>query len=225
MKKNILLLILILILTGCTSEYNINFDNDEIKENIVVTIPDSSIPIYTEEEREANIAPDDPVTPFIENDQYPFLNNEEIKYKKNVDKKGDITTVTLDYTYTHDSFQKARTFKSCFEEPYYEENKDSYTLNFSGNFYCLYGDELKINLKTNNEVLENNADEVKGNVYTWIVNRDNYQKLNINIEISKKARVFKPVAMIILGIIGTILIVGGIVAYIKIKNRESVNEI
>lgn len=223
MKKIIFLLVfLTMFLTGCSSEYNIEFSNGKIKENIVVNILDSDIP-----KAPANqlYDVDDRVTPFIKNNQYPIFGNTDIIYDKNVKKEGNNTRVTLDYTYTHDEYRNSTVYKSCFENAYLINNKKNYELNFSGSFYCLYGNELVINIKTNNEVISNNADKVNGNIYTWIINKDNVTNADIQMTISKHSRYYNIIVYCIVGVILICLSIVGYIVYKKIRNNDSVNDI
>lgn len=221
-KLKIAFIIICLCLTGCSTEYNLEFSNDEIKEHIVTNILDTDIPKQPTD----NIAThDDPITPFIDNDQYPFVQDNSITYDKKVEKKNNATIVTLDYKYSHEDFKKSRAFNSCFEEKEFKETKKGYNLNFAGHFYCLYGDSVTINIKTNNEVISHNADKVSGNTYTWIINKEKAQDANISINISKTSMFVKPIIYIIVGVIFLVLSIGAYIAYNKIKNRDSINEI
>ena len=221
MKKNIFILIgFIFLITGCSSEYNLEFSNDIIKEHTIVTIKDSEIP-----SKSSTGELDDRITPFIENDQYPFYGKYDKVYKKKVTKKGDTTTVVLDYTFSHDDFKNSTVYKGCFKSSDLTETNDGYSLHMHGSFYCLYGDELTINIKTNNIVLEHNADKVSGNVYTWIINKDNMTDTNIKMEISKKNRYTKYIGYTIVIILVIGLCVGGYFVYKRFKDRDSINEI
>lgn len=223
MKKiRIAFISICLLLTGCSTEYNLEFSNNEIKEHIVANIVDTDIPKQSSNNLAAH---DDPITPFINNDQYPFAHNDSIKYDKKVDKKANSTIVSLDYKYSHEEFKKSRAFNSCFEEKEFKETKKGYNLNFAGHFYCLYGDSVIINIKTNNEVISHNADKVSGNVYTWIIDKDNAQDANISINISKTSMFVKPIIYIVIGVVLLVLSIGAYIAYNKIKNRDSINEI
>lgn len=227
MKKNIfILLCMFILLTGCSSEYNLTFGNNKIKENIKATILDSDIPVLTPEEAAAGISLDDPITPFIENDQYPYLNNFDIIYDKKVDKTDNLTTINFDYIYDSiEDYKKSAIYNSCFENSTISENRNGYSISFNGKFYCLYGNELTINVKSNNEVISSNADKVSGNTYTWKINKNNSSDVDIHMEISKRANAVNYTITIILAIIGVILVVVGLFVYSKIKNRENVNEI
>lgn len=221
-KVKIILIIACFILTGCSTEYNLEFSNDKIKEHIVANILDTDIPKQIDNPISEL---DDQITPFIKNEQYPFPNNTDDKYTKKITNKSNYTEVTLDYSYSHEEFKNSKAYGTCFEEKSFEENKKGYSLNFSGSFYCLYGDSVTINIKTNNEVISHNADKVSGNTYTWVINKDNAQDTNISINISKTSMYVKPIIYIIIGVVFLVLSIGAYIAYNKIKNRDSINEI
>lgn len=222
MKKYILLFVFIIILTGCSSEYNIEFSNNKIKENVKVDVLDSDIPKNYDEKIYSS---SDIVTPFINDDQYPFFGNNEIIYNKSVNKSGKVTHIELDYEYTHEEYLNSTAYKSCFEYSNFVTNKKNYDLNFYGAFYCLYGNELVINIKTNNEVISNNADKVNGNVYTWIINKDNVNNTNIQMKISKHTIYFKMIIYCIVGVLFIGLLISGYIVYKKYQDRDSVNDI
>ncbi len=182
MKKKVVLLIIIgLFLTGCSNEYNLSIEGDNINEEIVSTIPNSDIHVQTEEEIAAGIESDDQITPFINNDQYPFINNTKDKYIKNVSKDGNNTIVKLKYQYTLDNFKKSRVYNECFEKSQILREDGYIRLSFVGEFNCLYGDNLNINIKTDREVVNDTADDVDNNVYQWNINESNQNKVNIQM--------------------------------------------
>lgn len=225
MKKIIYIFIMLVLLTGCSNKYNLEISNDGIKETIVSSIPDTDIPVRTREEINANIELDDPITPFIKNEQYPFANNEKEKYKKTVNKDSGLTTVKLEYNYSFDDYKKSRAYTECFENKNFEYGKNGYLLQMSGKFRCMYGDEIEINIKTNNKVNSHNADKVSGNTYTWIINKDNMQKTDIKINISKDSAYTTSIVTIVLAIIAIVIIVCGYFVFQKINNREEINKI
>ena len=223
MKKVIsMLVIFVFILTGCSTEYNLEISNKKVKENIKVEILDADIP---KEVPGIDVELNDRITPFINNDQYPIFNNTKVKYKKKVTKVGDLTTVTLKHTYTHDEFRNSNTFKTCFENASFKKTRKGYDLDLNGSFYCLYGDSIKIKIKTNNEVLSHNASEVSGNVYTWVINDDNVKNVDIKLSLSKKTKV---VTSLLYVIASSIFLLGSIFAYRfykKYKEKDSVNDL
>lgn len=215
--KKIFILIFIFLLTGCSSEYTLEFSNNKIKEHAVVTIADSEIP-------DGNTMSDF-INPFINDDQYPFFGKYDKVYKKKVEKKNGNTIVKLDYSFTHDEFKDSYVYKGCFQNSKFEENKNDYLLHFHGGFYCLKGNEIVINIKTNNIVKEHNANKVSGNTYTWIINKDNVLDTNIKMVISKENKIFRYIKYGIVIIFFAGLIIGGYIIYNKIRVRDKVNDI
>lgn len=222
MKKLVLIVIFVFILTGCSSEYNLEISNSKIKENIKVEILDTDIPKAVPG---IDVELNDRITPFIKNDQYPLFNNTKEKYKKSITKVGDLTTVTLKYTYTHNQFRNSNTLKTCFENASFKKTRKGYDLDLSGSFYCLYGDSIKINVKTNNVVLNHNADKVSGNVYTWVINDENVKDVNIQLSLSKKSKVVTSLLYVIASGIFLVLSILAYRFYKKYKEKDSVNDI
>ena len=56
MKKILFLVMFVLLLSGCTNQYNITFKGDKIDEEIISTILDSDIPKSTPEEIAGGVA-------------------------------------------------------------------------------------------------------------------------------------------------------------------------
>lgn len=226
MKKKLLLVIIMLfILTGCSTEYYVVLGKDSIKEKITVTIPDTDIPVRTQEEINADIEVDDQITPFIEQDQYPLFKNYDIKYNKKVKKNNGITTITYDYKYKFDEFRKSNIYRQCFEHSDLRTEARGFYLHFNGKFYCLYGDEVVVKIHSKNQVNSHNADNVKGNTYTWIINKDNQDKVDIVMSVSNKPAGADSLIIIVLIVIGLVGLGFGYIFYQNVKSREMRNEI
>ena len=187
MKKKLLILVaLIFLITGCTTEYNIVIDDSSIKEEIVSTITDEDIPVQTEEEKQAEIELDDEITPFIKEDQFPF-EDERVKYDKKVYQKDGKTIVKLTYNYSYDEFTQSKTY-SCFDKHKLSNNNGALDIEFNGGFYCLMGDSVTINLFTDKIVTETNADKVDGNKYTWTINDENVDDVSIILKTTENIK-------------------------------------
>lgn len=180
-KKIFLIFISVLFITGCSNNYNLTINGDTISEEIVSTIPSTDLVTQTEEEKAAGVEADDQITPFIKEDQYPFIDNEKIKYEKNVSKNGNNIIVKLKYDYTVDNFKNSRVYNECFEKSVIKRENGYLKLAFMGEFYCLYGDSLNINVKTDREVINDTANEVDNDTYTWVVNENNVNNVNIQM--------------------------------------------
>ena len=186
-KKMIILILLLLLVTGCTTDYNLNIEHDYITEEIITTIPKSSIPSQRDAEKKYKIENDDQITPFLTNPQYVFEDN-DIKYNFN-------------------DYLKSKAYKECFQESYIniEENK-TIPVVFKGKFYCLYGDTVNINITSTRKVLGNNADYINGNTYTWVINNDNVDNTDIQILFSDE-KISNTPQLINLILVGVLILV------------------
>lgn len=208
---------LIFLLTGCNSQYNLEINNGTFKETIVSDIyPDSKKSLSVE-----GIEEDDQITPFLEMDQYPFSNDNNIVYSKTIEMIDDYQRVTLKYKYNENEFENSKAINNCFENYRYFHD-DKYIIELSGTFYCLYTDSLDINIKTDYKVLENNADDVNNNIYTWHINRENLDDVSLRIVLDKSSMSHVNDLLIFIIIIFIILIF--VISYImfrKIKQKNS----
>lgn len=218
MKKVFFMILALLILCGCSSEYNLIIENDKITEDINIVIPKDYFPDYSNVDPnnfvnpDEYVEPDDQLTPFLKNDQYAVGNNRYIKEVTEDDKN---YYVELNYTYTAEEFKNGRAVSRCFENATYENHDEYYLINLSGQFYCLYGEELVINVNTKNIVEDCNADKVSGNKYTWTINNDNVRNTNITLKVLKRTKTER-YAMI--GSVIAIVAVIATVAFIVIRN-------
>lgn len=175
-KKTILLTIMTILLTGCTVNYDLKFNESTIEENITI-IPE------TQEEKEN--------TKYFENrDFYSIIDQKnELMYEK---QKNKDDSYEFKYTYNFENFKNSR-FTTCYDAYTLNNDNGIITLSTSKEFRCLtydYNnvDNIKINITTEYKVVDNNADEVNGNVYTWNINRDNSTNKPIKFSYNKKKK-------------------------------------
>lgn len=178
--KFLFISIILIFLSGCTADYNIDISDNEIQESFSSVVYKSEIPTSNLEGVEA----DDQLTPFIQNDQYPFLNNYDIIYDKNIVEEDEYRLVKFKYSYSPEDFINSNSLNKCFENINYSYD-DNYVFDLNGYFYCLYTEKLNINVTTKNKVISNNADEVNDNTYTWHINSSNFDNVDIRLEIEK----------------------------------------
>ncbi len=222
-KKLLLIIILLLCLTGCSSEYNLTFHGNTVTEEIVSTINTSEIPRQTEEEKNAGIELDDRITPFIENDQYVFDNDNTIIYDKNVETKGNKKIVTLRHNYTMAEYLDSKVYNTCFDQSYIGKYEDGFLIIFKGKFYCSGGGQVKVNVKTDKYVFDNNADIVsKDGVYTWVINEANEDDTELFLYVLNEEVKSSNSNSIVLAILIVILvaIVGFAVYYFFFRNKK-----
>lgn len=219
MKKLLFIIILILFISGCSSTYNLEIANDSFKENINLKFDKNEIPSESFVEDIEDIEIDDQITPIIKEEQSAFFSVKNKYYNKKVLYYDNYIDVNLSYEFTENEFKDSNSLNSCFEN-FIFDNMDSYYIHVYGNFYCLYSDEISISIKTDNKVIRSNATSVDENIYTWKINQDNKQDIDIELEVSKGFP-WKSIIRYSI-IIGLSLIVLFIIVYcIYNKNRKN----
>ena len=218
--RKFLIFIMLILLTGCSSEYTLKIANNKFKENINIVIPKSIIPSITQEELDLGIEFDDQITPFIEQDTASLITNDKF-YKKKVIEYDDYFQIDMNYKYDEESFKDANSVNTCFEYPELDFS-ENYYINLQGTFYCLYADSVDIKIKTNNKVYFNNADEIQGNTYIWHIDESNSDYVDIRIEVDKGISIYTIFAIIV-GLVLVTLIT--IIVYKFYKKRKEENAI
>ena len=218
MKK--ILLIGLLLFTGCEVKYNLEFYDDNIKEEVKIILPKKEKNKVSElKERPAYAI-------YSSVGGYPYATRFENK----------LTNFEATYTYTYglDVFPQARSINECFDAVAFTKREIGYTLSTSTGFKCMFYDYLevdnvKVTIQTNRKVIDNNADSKKGNKYIWYINDDNAESTNINITFSNEKNrsiltfVYDNLTPIIL-IAGVGLIITGSIVTVVLINRKN-NEI
>lgn len=197
----------VMILCGCDCSYKLKIDDNNINENIsinVIGLKDSE-----------NI---------INKDYYPFHNNLDIIYSKDILNKDNGSYLNLQYNYKPDDFINSVAFCDCFENRNYENNDKYYYFKMSNLIECYYGFDYDIVIETKNKVSYSNADNTQGDLYIWHVTDKNRDKILIEIKILKGQYRSFDILIIICSLL--FVIVAGILIYILYKKkRNSCNEI
>lgn len=205
MKKYLFMIFFSLFfLTGCTMKYDIEITEDSVKENINLNINKSNISQSNYEE--------------LINEKNPVYLNSDEYYKVEVEENKANLNVHYSYTHNINNFNNSRAIKWCYEDVnFYQE--DNIIKFFTGEIFNCAHEKSKnrvtsaqINITTNLKVLENNADEVSGNTYTWNINSQNYTNKPIYIEMETKNSVAvsftKKLFICVISLVTIILIVG-----------------
>lgn len=173
--KKVLLVLCIILLTGCSGEYNLTItDKKKVEENLIISISNEEI-------LETNSS----VEEYLDHYKYVYSTAEnfkgyEIKTKKS--KPNSYFKVRRNYK-DLEQYVKSNSFKSMFiyadildTGKYLEftSSRNDYIYNYQNNMLISEEDKydsFDINIKFYNEVVEHNADEVdeKNNIYTWHV--------------------------------------------------------
>ncbi len=229
MKKKIFILtLIILMMCGCSVDVNIDISNNKIKESNDITVLENAL--YTKEILRTSFRD---YIPIYASDlivdtvpDKPF--SDVLYYNKNTTDLGNGYIFNYSYNFDIDRYGNARTIKEGFRDYSYTYRNDIISLS-TDNKGLIYFDEYKeldevvINIKTNYLVLENNADRVNGNTYTWIFNIDSKKSINIVIDTSESGD--KVLGIINVNTIITVGIIGGIVLIILclllLKNKKN----
>ena len=163
-------------LTGCDIEYNLTIDNDSFDEKIVLSILKQDTSFENMTDYLKNKIP-------ISNERY-----ETKFYEPSIDVHENSYDLVYDYSYDLDSFKNGFFVNNCYTDISIVEDGNILNISSGKDFRCLspdnglIADSAKINIKTKLEVLDNNADSVNGNTYTWVFNKDSKKNINMVID-------------------------------------------
>ena len=174
--KKILTVLSILLLTGCTVNYNLNIDDNMIEERISGNISKYEFDDIEDEYGDHNIY-------HLLYDNQKSLINKEVYYEQKINEIDDI--IEFDYRYKYNNnYGYSTIVNRCFEKKMFEETEDLYVMHLSGDFYCQFANEIEVNVTTLNAVLGNNADRHENNTYTWIL-KEGSNDIDISLTVSK----------------------------------------
>lgn len=218
MKKILILLILIITATGCEAQYNLTITKDTMEESVDF--------LYANNKDNQKI-----INKYLKNNYmayYDMDNRTTNNYKLEEIKDNDKIGINFNYTYNKNTLQKSSLLDMCYYQKTVTKTDDEIILTTDGKTTCFYKDneklldKLTINIKTDLKVKENNADKVKNNVYTWIIDNNNFQNKPINMVIDLKNTNGLSFGQIALLSLLTIVIISIIILlYIYIKNHKN----
>lgn len=215
MKKIILLLLIFILSTGCQIKYELEFKDDSLIENINIEIANS------EQKKIENLKEYKAYAIF----DGAFQRLYEVNYSE-----GSKFNANYKYTYNYDEFVHAMYIKTCFDAFSFTSNDNTYTLSTSKGFKCMvldYNqvDSVKVVIKSNHQIIENNADVVEKDELIWNIDKSNANEKNIYVKFGqvKELSFFEKnwLGFTILGgiIVSVILIIVCIIIISK-KNNE-----
>ncbi len=219
MKKKMLIMILsVLLLTGCTVNYNLEVENNSLKEVIYGTV--------TKEEttNDANSTAPNIVNELIYSEKVPLAEGTSA-YNREIYENGSDINYKFSYNYDMSDFESSSLINTCFENHEIVDLGDYYSIKLSGNFYCLYSKKINIAVTSNLKVASNNADKIKDNTYIWTIDKNT---TDIELAVDKDTPYTKPIKR---GISSTfrivcfiILIILSLITYLLYKKKSN-NEI
>ncbi len=225
--KKILLLFIIILLSGCSVEYDLTINEDSsVNEKVVAKEVTNRMNSNTGVSGEQAI-----------NYLYEMFDREGLNTKLSSTTQGSTTIATV--TGNHSTFDDyINNFTSdVFEEAKVERDGNLTTLIFDQSAYIsststrgLIYDDITINIKLPYKVIDHNADSYKNNIYTWEIKKDeDLRQIKIKYDESdlRSSKEFKfgniefnvKYSFMVVGII--ILIAAAIAAFVYYKNKRN----
>lgn len=203
--KKIFTLVTLLLITGCSCNYELSIQNNNVYETLKINGVTTEIPVDAD-----------------------LVNLSSSKYKKEI--KDNIVTYTNNYSL--DGYKRS-TLLTCYDSYSVQSSDDRYVIRTGKKFKCypyqyndfdeLIFDNLEIKIKTNHKVINHNADKVEENTYYWHINEDNIDNADIYFEIEKQVN--NPIILGIAVFLIAVLIVGVVVYFIVKSKSEKNNKI
>ena len=167
----------LLLLTGCKFEYNVNITSDGVEEDNIAYIENTTE--KTVEDEAYKIAK-----------KYSGPTDELGMYKSSVVRKNNLFGVDYFAKYSFDDYQNSPSFSLCYDNYRMarDSNSDLIIISTNEKFKCFDMfdelEELNINIRSEYDVVSSNADNVSNDVYSWYINRNNYNNKSVNIVFS-----------------------------------------
>lgn len=212
MKKILLLLITLLLLTGCKATYKIEF-NEKIDEEINVYVENDIIKNATQKQSE---------------EFYNKLDDWERGYeyyKRERYTDADYTGYKYIESFDYKDYDAVTQLRKCYDN--FTFTKDKYIeLKTSNEFLCASYyksvDSLDIKINTKYFVETSNADEKDGNTLIWHINRVNYSNkpIILKIDTTKKAKAISKLKLDFKVILTISIFIILIIAFIITKKKR-----
>lgn len=222
MKKKVLLFILCFFLvTGCDVKYDLTINNDSYDETITLSFLKSQ-----------NTYED--VSSYLE-DKIPISYNssERLYYNSKIEEDDNYYNLVYNYKHNTNTFMQSYFVSNCYPNFNIESNDEQIILSSGQQFACFVGDDglsadsVEINITTKLKVLENNADEINGNTYTWNIDESNYNNKPIEMTLQKSFEIEDVVpqneASNLSFIIVVAIIVVALVVFVFVKHKARKN--
>lgn len=210
--KKIIILLFVILLTGCSGTYNLKFNDDlSIKEELNVEIPS------TEENKQKTLE---------------LFNNNKINNKK-YSIKSSINKLKIKYSEEYISIEdyivNSNLYHLLFDNISYDKT-DKYIEVEAKNALDLKNNSIykvnnydislfQINLESTHKILSSNYDQKEGNIYSWTIDENTKEK-EINFKISTDYYKNKIVYLVPLIIIGLVMVISFIYLYNRIRKTN-----
>ncbi len=226
LKKLSLLLFVIILCSGCSSELYYKFDEDKIESRITIEYNSDEYKTYIKNS-ESNANANTNITnseiktrseEMFENYKIDsFKDNDFYQYSGKLTQDNDKFTYVYTFEYKYKEFANNNIFNNCFMSPVIKEDDEAYYFALYGDFTCRYSDGMKFVIDAPGKLLSSNSSDEKNGKATWTINQE---KNDIYFSISKSSsssNAFNKIYIIGGVVLGIIMIVT-LFLYKKIKN-------
>ena len=214
MKKILILLSFVFLLSGCTASYEITINGNHIDEKLKIIETDKTI---FDSDLGTGWTLRESLNAILEDDEFG-TQDYKIKDLSNNNRLGvEYSSLSLE------SIINSSIINQCYKNPIVDISGDIVIINTGDDFECydLYDnlDTIKVEFKTNHKVLSSNADEVKNGKYIWNMTRDDIKSIEISYDNSITKINFIPYVIITLVFI--CICFGLWLVFNKIKHKNS----
>ncbi len=224
MKNKSLFIIILILITGCSVEYNLNIDSSFSEHTVY--IPESSEEMIDGTQyRLPALFSESRLT-------YDNSNLKEIKYY-NIKTLKD-NKFSFNFVYDDNQLNDSNIANSCYQFFSVDAKENEVSILTGNKFYCfdVYEelDSVTININSNYKVIQSNADKIVGKKHTWYITRENasnkpiifvYDKSKKNMTIMQYLIDNVPLVVVV----GTTLMLGGITFLIINTKKKKANKI
>lgn len=212
LKRLILFIPIILLLTGCGSKYEIEFTQDDTIKDTISIYEDNDIVKNTTQKKEDEIT-----------DQILEFERGYEHYKRELYATEEVTGYKYTYEFKYEEYDALSQLRKCYEDLTLNVTDEEIVLETKGEFLCAnYYKEMpyiNISIKSDYEIKSTNGKKEDDNSASWKINKSNYKNSPIKITFDKteiieedeKELPIKNIIIILLFIIALIFI---------IKNRK-----
>lgn len=190
-KELFLLVFVIILCTGCTSEIYYNFGEDGVESKITIKYNASEYTKYvndTDEEFNVNRTYTSYQVKtgseklFDENKINSFANMDTYKYDGKLTQNNNDFIYEYTYKYKYDEFKNNNIFNNCFSIKYIRDDDEAYYYSLSGYYTCRYVEGMQFKIEAKDKLLNTNSKNVNGDTATWTIDQEDN---NIYFAISK----------------------------------------
>lgn len=164
MRRNILMILFVLLLSGCSANYNLTIDKNVFKEELFV----DGVSINDKKSLVLPIEYD-----VDEYDVDEVKNGDEGFYKYKIGNNN----FSLSYSFNNDNFSYSKLLNSCYKKVFAGYIDNYYMITTTGSFSCFDNyselDNVKVVIKSQYKLVNSNADSIEGFNYIWNIDRNN----------------------------------------------------